>query len=162
MPSRRSNRHGDHACQTSFRFVTASNAGSSDPRELSPRGLFGGDAPSPPSNATWSDGSSGAILRMTKARADWLGGTCPTISFEKRHGGPVRYGEAMRYEYTEKYIRVGKKGWRELGGALLDLPSEGWELFMAVPVTSLTWVLPGICGSRTTAIIHYFRRPLSS
>ena len=79
-----------------------------------------------------------------------------------RRCGTVRYGEAMRYEYTEKYIRVGKKGWLELGAALIDLPSDGWELFMAVPITSLTAIMPGISGSRTTAIIHYFRRPLSS
>ena len=76
------------------------------------------------------------------------------------HDVPVRYGETMRYEYTEKYIPVGKKGWRELGAAMVELPSEGWELFMAVPINSLTAFIPGISGSRTTAIIHYFRRPL--
>jgi hypothetical protein len=65
----------------------------------------------------------------------------------------------MTYEYTELYIRVGKKGWRELGSALVDLPADGWELFMAVPIISLTALIPGISGSRTTAIIHYFRRP---
>lgn len=95
-------------------------------------------------------------------RADRPGGASETISFEKHHGGPVRYGEVMRYEYTEKYIPVGRKGWQELGTALLDLPSEGWELFMAVPIISLTAIIPGISGSRTTAIVHYFRRPLSS
>jgi hypothetical protein len=68
----------------------------------------------------------------------------------------------MRCECTEKYIRDGKKGWRELGAALIDLPSDGWELFMAVPITSLTAIMPCISGSRTTAIIHYFRRSLSS
>ena len=127
-----------------------------------PGGPVGGDASSPPLRATWSDGSSGAILRVSKARADPLGGTCEAITFAKHRGRPVRYGEVMRYEYTEKYIPVGKKGWQELGAALLDLPSEGWELFMAVPIISLTAIVPGISGSRTTAIIHYFRRPLSS
>ena len=65
----------------------------------------------------------------------------------------------MNYEYTELYIPVGKKGWRELGSALAALPAEGWELFMAVPIISVSAYLPGISGSRTTAIIHYFRRP---
>jgi hypothetical protein len=65
----------------------------------------------------------------------------------------------MSYEYKELYIQVGKKGWRELGSALVDLPADGWELFMAVPVIGITAVIPGISGSRTTAIIHYFRRP---
>jgi hypothetical protein len=64
----------------------------------------------------------------------------------------------MVYEYTELYIPVGKKGWRELGSALEELPSQGWELFMAVPIISLTAFIPGISGSRTTAIVHYFRR----
>jgi len=66
----------------------------------------------------------------------------------------------MRYEYTELYIPVGKKGWRELGSALVVLPPEGWELFMAVPIIGLTAFIPGISGSRTVAIIHYFRRPI--
>jgi hypothetical protein len=70
------------------------------------------------------------------------------------------YGDEMRYEYTELYIPVGKKGWRELGSALIDLPSQGWELFMAVPIIGLTSIIPGISGSRTNAIIHYFRRPV--
>lgn len=64
----------------------------------------------------------------------------------------------MAYEYTELYIPVEKKGWRELGSALEELPSQGWELFMAVPILSLTAFIPGISGSRTTAIVHYFRR----
>ena len=54
---------------------------------------------------------------------------------------------------------MGRKGWRELGEALRELPNEGWELFMAVPIVSLTAWIPGISGSRTTAIVHYFRRP---
>jgi hypothetical protein len=66
----------------------------------------------------------------------------------------------MRYEYRELYIPVGKKGWREMGSALQDLPAEGWELFMAVPIIGLTAFIPGISGSKTTAIIHYFRRPI--
>lgn len=66
----------------------------------------------------------------------------------------------MRYEYTEVYIKVGKKRWRELGSRLNDLPSRGWELFMAVPIIGLTAYMPGISGSRTEAIIHYFRRPI--
>jgi hypothetical protein len=65
----------------------------------------------------------------------------------------------MNYEYTEVYVEVGKKGWREMGAALVDLPEAGWELFMAVPIIGLTALIPGISGSRTTAIIHYFRRP---
>lgn len=69
------------------------------------------------------------------------------------------YGWRMNYEYTELYIPVGKKGWRELGSALATLPAEGWELFMAVPIISVSAYFPGISGSRTTAIIHYFRRP---
>ena len=68
------------------------------------------------------------------------------------------YGWPMDYEYTALYIPVAKKGWQELGAALVDLPTEGWELFMAVPIISLTAFIPGISGSRTTAIIHYFRR----
>ncbi len=67
----------------------------------------------------------------------------------------------MNYEYKEIYIPVGKKGWKELGSTLEELPSEGWELFMAVPIISLTAWWFGISGSRTTAIIHYFRRPLN-
>jgi hypothetical protein len=66
----------------------------------------------------------------------------------------------MRYEYTELYVAVGKKGWKDLGTALVDLPADGWELFMTVPIISLTAFWIGISGSRTTAIIHYFRRPL--
>ncbi len=64
----------------------------------------------------------------------------------------------MTYEYTEIYTAIGKKGWRELGTALNELPAEGWELFMAVPIISLTALMPGISGSKTTAIVHYFRR----
>jgi hypothetical protein len=64
----------------------------------------------------------------------------------------------MTYEYTELYIPVGKKGWKELGAALVELPAQGWELFMAVPITGLTALVPGISGSRTVAIVHYFRR----
>lgn len=70
----------------------------------------------------------------------------------------LSYGWPMDYEYTALYIPK-KKGWRELGSALVDLPAEGWKLFMAVPIVSLTALIPGISGSRTTAIIHYFRRP---
>jgi hypothetical protein len=66
----------------------------------------------------------------------------------------------MRYEYKEVYVQVGKKGWRELGSALVDLPADGWELFMAVPIIGLTSIWFGISGSRTNAIIHYFRRPI--
>ena len=73
----------------------------------------------------------------------------------------MRYGEAMRYEYQQIYVPVAKKGWRELGSALEELPSEGWELFMAVPIISLTAFIPGISGSKTTAIVHYFRRPVA-
>ncbi len=68
----------------------------------------------------------------------------------------------MSYEYTELYIPVGKKGWNELGGALKDLPAAGWELFMAVPITGLTALFPGVSGSKTVAIIHYFRRPVTT
>jgi hypothetical protein len=71
----------------------------------------------------------------------------------------MSYRWQMNYEYTEVYIPVGKKGWQVLGSALVDLPADGWELFMAVPIISLTAWIPGISGSRTTAIIHYFRRP---
>jgi hypothetical protein len=67
----------------------------------------------------------------------------------------------MHYEYQQIYIPIAKKGWRELGTALVELPSEGWELFMAVPIISLTAFIPGISGSRTTAIVHYFRRPVT-
>ncbi|HUZ40543.1 MAG TPA: hypothetical protein VMU68_04025 [Acidimicrobiales bacterium] len=67
----------------------------------------------------------------------------------------------MNYESKELYIEIGKKGWRELGSALNDLPADGWELFMAVPVIGLTALWPGISGSRTRAIIHYFRRPIA-
>jgi hypothetical protein len=65
----------------------------------------------------------------------------------------------MNYEQAELYIPAGKRGWRELGWALVDLPADGWELFMAVPIIELTAIIPGISGSRTTTIIHYFRRP---
>jgi hypothetical protein len=44
----------------------------------------------------------------------------------------------MAYEYTELYTPVGKKGWRELGSALVDLRADGWDLFMAVPIISLS------------------------
>ena len=71
----------------------------------------------------------------------------------------MSYGFRMSYEYTELYVTVNKKGWKDLGSALVDLPAEGWELFMTVPIISLTAWIPGISGSRTTAIIHYFRRP---
>jgi hypothetical protein len=65
----------------------------------------------------------------------------------------------MSYEYKELYVPVNKQGWHALGSALNELPSDGWELFMAVPIISMTAFIPGISGSRTTAIIHYFRRP---
>jgi hypothetical protein len=71
----------------------------------------------------------------------------------------IGYGWRMSYKYTELYIPVGKKGWRELGSALAALPEQGWELFMAVPIISVSAFFPGISGSRMTAIIHYFRRP---
>lgn len=74
---------------------------------------------------------------------------------------PMDYGCRMNYEYKEVYIQVGKKGWRELGSALTELPQDGWELFMAVPVTGLTAIWFGFSGSRTRAIIHYFRRPIT-
>jgi hypothetical protein len=64
----------------------------------------------------------------------------------------------MSYEYTEVYTVIDKKGWRELGDALRELPEQGWELFMAVPIIGLTALIPGISGSRTNAIVHYFRR----
>lgn len=67
----------------------------------------------------------------------------------------------MRYEYTASYIPVEKKGWSEFGTALEELPREGWELFMAVPITSLSALWVGLSGSRTSAIVHYFRRPLN-
>jgi hypothetical protein len=65
----------------------------------------------------------------------------------------------VTYEYKELYIPVGKKGWQELSSALNVLPADGWELFMAVPITSLTVWIFGMSGSRTSAIIHHFRRP---
>jgi len=73
----------------------------------------------------------------------------------------------MRYEYTEKYIPVGKKGWRELGAAMVELPSEGWELFMAVPINSLTAFIPGISAagqrrSSTTFVDPCRRESISS
>jgi hypothetical protein len=71
------------------------------------------------------------------------------------------YRKAMTYEYKEIYTPIGRNGWRELGAALNDLPAAGWELFMAVPIISLTAFIPGISGSKTTAIVHYFRRPTS-
>ena len=51
-----------------------------------------------------------------------------------------------------------QKGWQELGSALAALPEQGWEPFMAVPIISVSAYFPGISGSRTTTIIHYFRR----
>jgi len=65
----------------------------------------------------------------------------------------------MDYEYTHLYVTADKKGWAELGAGLVSLPAEGWELFMAVPIVGLTAIMPGFSGSRTTAIIHYYRRP---
>lgn len=82
-------------------------------------------------------------------------------SITTRPSTHVRYGEAMRYEYKQIYIPIAKKGWRQLGSALEELPSDGWELFMAVPIVSLTAIIPGISGSRTSAIVHYFRRPVA-
>lgn len=76
-------------------------------------------------------------------------------------GDYLGYGLPMTYEYTEIYIPVGKTGWKELGSALVELPAQGWELFMAVPIIGLTAFIPGISGSRTTAIVHYFRREKS-
>jgi hypothetical protein len=73
----------------------------------------------------------------------------------------LHYGEPMRYEYKQVYIPIAKKGWRELGSALEELPSEGWELLMAVPIIEMTALMPGISGSRTSAIVHYFRRPVA-
>ncbi len=64
----------------------------------------------------------------------------------------------MAYEYQMKYVAVSKKGWKELGEALAELPGDDWELFMAVPVTVFTAYWFGLSGSRTSAIIHYFRR----
>jgi hypothetical protein len=70
----------------------------------------------------------------------------------------VTYIGAMAYEYLPVYIEAGKKGWGELGAKLEQLPQEGWELFMAVPITGLTAIVPGLSGSKTVAIVHYFRR----
>lgn len=67
----------------------------------------------------------------------------------------------MNYEYKEVYIVIGKKGWRELGSALTELPKDGWELFMAVPIATPSLIWFGLSGSRTRAIIHYFRRPVA-
>lgn len=66
----------------------------------------------------------------------------------------------MAYEYTMKYIPTKRKGWQELVELTVDLPAEGWELFMAVPVTAMSAIWFGLSGSRTVAIIHYFRRPM--
>jgi hypothetical protein len=65
----------------------------------------------------------------------------------------------MAYEYTMEYIPVMKKDWQELGELLRDLPADGWELFMAVPVNQASVIWFGNSGARTTAIVHYFRRP---
>lgn len=59
---------------------------------------------------------------------------------------------------TDDYTPVGRRGWREFASALVDLSADDWELFMAVPIISLSAQIPGISGSRTTAIVHYFRR----
>jgi len=66
----------------------------------------------------------------------------------------------VTFEYTMRYIRVQKKGWRELGEVITELPAEDWELFMAVPITEVGAYWFGLSGGRTTAIIHYFRRPI--
>jgi hypothetical protein len=66
----------------------------------------------------------------------------------------------MNYENTGVYIPVGKKGWTELGSALVDLPSAGWELFMAVPIISLPAVIPGTRTLRSTS--PFSRLPSSS
>jgi hypothetical protein len=67
----------------------------------------------------------------------------------------------MNYEYTMKYIRVKKQGWRELAELLSDLPADGWELFMAIPITQSSLIWFGNAGGKTTAIVHYFRRPIA-
>ena len=67
----------------------------------------------------------------------------------------------MAYEYKMKYIAVKKKGWQELGEVMAELPSDGWELFMAVPITEVSAYWFGLSGGKTTAIIHYFRRATS-
>ena len=64
----------------------------------------------------------------------------------------------MDYEYTMRYIPVRRKGWYELGEALSELPEQGWELFMAVPITEVSAYWFGLSGGKTTAIVHYFRR----
>ena len=68
----------------------------------------------------------------------------------------------MNFESKVLYIPVAKKRWKELGSALVARPAEGWEPSMAVPLISLTANISGISESRTTAIIHYFRRSTSS
>jgi hypothetical protein len=67
----------------------------------------------------------------------------------------------MAYEYTMRYIPAKKKGWQELGEAIAELPAVGWELFMAVPITEASFSWFGWTGGRTSAIVHYFRRPRS-
>lgn len=101
--------------------------------------------------------SSGRLCRNARSGPkDW---TCQSVTTPLPM--VLRYGEAMSYEYKQIYIPIAKKGWRELGSALEDLPAEGWELFMAVPIIELTAWMPGISGSRTSAIVHYFRRPVA-
>ena len=79
-------------------------------------------------------------------------------SFPPRARLHWRYVGPMIYEYTVKLIPLKKKGWHELGEAVVELPAEGWELFLAVPIIEPTLFWLGRSGSRTTAIVHYFRR----
>ena len=65
----------------------------------------------------------------------------------------------MSYEYTASFTRVGRKGWRDMGHDLATLPAQGWEMFLAVPITGPAFFMPVGWGSRTVAIIHYYRRP---
>jgi hypothetical protein len=65
----------------------------------------------------------------------------------------------VAYEYNIRFIPAKEKGWHELGADVADLSAEGWELFMAVPIHQPSFFWFGWSGGRTSAIVHYCRRP---
>ena len=66
----------------------------------------------------------------------------------------------MNYEYDVRFVPMSKKGWRDFGATLNDLPRDGWELFMAVPITEIRSYWFGLTNGGTTMMTHYYRREI--